>query len=100
MAETSAVIVHYRTPAETLRAVRSLADHAPEGEVVVIDNASGDGIAEILARKVPRARVVAEPENRGYGAACNRGGAETSGGYVLFLNSDRVVQPGAVRARA
>ncbi len=98
MAEISAVIVHYRTPAETLRAARSLADSAPEVDIVVMDNASGDGIGETLAREVPRARVMAEPENRGYGAACNRGAAETSGAYVLFLNSDAFVRPGAVRA--
>jgi GT2 family glycosyltransferase len=100
MAEISAVIVHYRTPAETLRAARSLADCAPEADIVVIDNASGDGIRETLAREVPRAQVVAEPENRGYGAACNRGAAETSGVYLLFLNSDAFVQPGAVGALA
>lgn len=98
MAEISAVIVHYRTPAETLRAARSLADSTPEVDIVVIDNASGDGIRETLAREVPRARVVAEPENRGYGAACNRGAAETSGSYLLLLNSDAFVQPAAVRA--
>ena len=100
MAEISAVIVHYRTLAETLRAARSLADSAPEVDILVIDNASGDGIRETLAREVPRARVVAEPENRGYGAACNRGAAETSGAYVLFLNSDAFVQSGAVPALA
>src|SRR5438105_3232262 len=98
MAEISAVIVHYRTPAETLRAARSLADSAPEVDIVVIDNASGDGMREILAREVPRARVVAEPENRGYGAACNRGAAATSGAYLLLLNSDAFVRPGAVGA--
>ncbi len=100
MEEISAVIVHYRTPAETLRAARSLADSAPEVDILVIDNASGDGIRETLAREVPQARVVAEPENRGYGAACNRGAAETSGGYLLLLNSDAFVQPGAVPALA
>jgi GT2 family glycosyltransferase len=100
MAEISAVIVHYRTSAETLRAARALADSAPEVDIVVIDNASGDGIRETLAREVPRARVVAEPENRGYGAACNRGAAETSGSYLLLLNSDAFVQPGAVPALA
>jgi GT2 family glycosyltransferase len=100
MAETSAVIVHYRTPEETLRASRSLADSAPEVDLLVIDNASGDGIGEALAREVPRARVVAEPENRGYGAACNRSAGETSGTYFLFLNSDAFVQSGAVRALA
>ncbi|HEV2063455.1 MAG TPA: glycosyltransferase family 2 protein [Thermoanaerobaculia bacterium] len=95
----SAVIVHFRTPDETVRAARAVAEtfRCP---IVVVDNASGDGIADRLAAEAPRARVVAEPENRGYGAACNRGAAETAGAYLLFLNSDAFVAPGAVEALA
>jgi N-acetylglucosaminyl-diphospho-decaprenol L-rhamnosyltransferase len=95
---TSAVIVHYRTPAETLRAARAVAATAPAAEVVVVDNASHDGIAPLLARSVPAARLVAESSNRGYGAGCNRGVRETTRPYVLLLNSDAVVRPGAVAA--
>ena len=93
----SAVIVHFRTPDETVRAARAVAEtfRCP---IVVVDNASSDGIADRLAAQAPRTRVVAEPENRGYGAACNRGAAETAGAYLLFLNSDAFVAPGAVEA--
>jgi N-acetylglucosaminyl-diphospho-decaprenol L-rhamnosyltransferase len=92
------VIVHYRTPAETLRAARAVVDTSPGTEILVVDNASGDAIGLELSRLVPRARVLSEASNRGYGAACNRGARETTRPYLLFLNSDAYVQPGAVAA--
>jgi GT2 family glycosyltransferase len=97
-ARVSAVIVHYRTPRETTEAARAVVREAPAAEVVVVDNASRDSIAADLAREVPAARLVVEPENRGYGAACNRGARETDRARLLFLNSDALVQPGAVDA--
>jgi GT2 family glycosyltransferase len=91
----AAVIVHFRTPKETVRSARAVAQTSA-CPIVVVDNGSGDGIAERLAAEVPGARVVTEPRNRGYGAACNRGASETAGAYLLFLNSDAFVQPGAI----
>ncbi len=96
----SAVIVHYRTPAETERAARAVEETSPGAEILVVDNASGDRISAALAAGVPRARVVAEPGNLGYGAACNRGARETKRPYLLFLNSDAYARPGSVDALA
>jgi N-acetylglucosaminyl-diphospho-decaprenol L-rhamnosyltransferase len=92
------VIVHYRTPRETVRAARAVAETAQAAEIFVVDNASGDGVAALLAQEVPSARLLVEPENRGFGAACNRGARETSRPYLLFLNSDAFVGRGAVAA--
>ena len=78
--------------------MRAVAQHAPGVEIVVVDNASGDEIRDRLAAEVPGARVLREPVNRGFGAACNRGARETSRPYILFLNSDAYVRPGAVAA--
>lgn len=94
----SAVIVHYKTPRDTVASARAVAETARGAEIVVIDNASGDDVLERLAREVPEARVIAEPANRGYGAACNRGARETSRPYLLLLNSDACVRPEAVSA--
>ncbi len=94
----SAVIVHYRTPAETTRAARAVAAVCPGTEILVVDNASRDVVGEELARQVPAARLLRESSNRGYGAACNRGARETSRPYLLFLNSDACVQPGSIEA--
>jgi GT2 family glycosyltransferase len=92
----SAVIVHHRTPDDTVEAVRAITAAAPETEIVVVDNASDDSIARRLSDEAPAARLLVETENRGYGAACNRGARETSRPFVLFLNSDAFVQTGAV----
>jgi N-acetylglucosaminyl-diphospho-decaprenol L-rhamnosyltransferase len=92
------VIVHYRTLAETLRAARAVSETSPGTEILVVDNASGDAIESELSRAVPKARLLSEAANRGYGAACNRGARETTRPYLLFLNSDAYVQPGAVAA--
>jgi GT2 family glycosyltransferase len=95
-ARVSAVVVHYKTPQETAEAARAVAVTAPEAEVVVVDNASGDAIGQRLSGEAPAARLVVEVENCGYGAACNRGARETSHEYLLFLNSDAVIRAGAV----
>jgi N-acetylglucosaminyl-diphospho-decaprenol L-rhamnosyltransferase len=94
----TAVIVHFRTPEETVAAAQAVAQTAPRAEIVVVDNASKDGVGEALARRVPAARLVVENANRGYGAACNRGARESGRPYLLFLNSDAVVRPGALAA--
>jgi len=94
----AAVIVHFRTPDETERAAVAVAADAPGAEIVVVDNASGDGIARRLAERVPSARVLEERVNRGYGSACNRGARETRRPLLLFLNSDAYVLPGSVEA--
>ena len=92
--------MHYQTPVETVHAARALAETAPAAELVVVDNASGDDVADRLRREVPAARVVREAANRGFGAACNRGARDTSPSrpYLLFLNSDAYVRSGAVEA--
>ncbi len=97
-ARTSAVIVHYKTPVQTVRAARAVTETAPAAELVVVDNASGDDVSDRLLREAPAARIVREAVNRGFGAACNRGARETSRPYLLFLNSDAYVRPGAVEA--
>lgn len=97
-ARVSAVIVHYKTPEETVKAALAVAKTAPDAEIVVVDNASRDRIRERLSEAVPAARVIVEEENRGYGAACNRGARETDRPLLLLLNSDANVLPGAVDA--
>jgi N-acetylglucosaminyl-diphospho-decaprenol L-rhamnosyltransferase len=65
---------------------------ATGAEVVVIDNASGDGtIAEIARRGV---RLIANPANRGFAAAVNQGFAVLNSPYVLLLNPDAVIRSG------
>src|SRR4029078_10381995 len=94
----SAVIVHYKTPAETIAAARAVAETSRGPEIVVVDNASGDSIAARASARARATRLPVETENRGYGAACNRGARETSRPLLLLLNSDAWVTSGAVES--
>jgi GT2 family glycosyltransferase len=64
-----------------------------ELDVVVADNESTDGTAELVGREFPRARVVS-CENRGFSHANNRGLLTTNARYVLFLNPDTEILEG------
>jgi GT2 family glycosyltransferase len=65
-------------------------------EVIVVDNASTDGTVEMLADRFPRVRVIASPENLGFGRGSNLCWHEAKSGLVLFLNSDTVVSDRAL----
>jgi len=65
-------------------------------EIIVVDNASGDGSLDLLEREYPRAIRIGNGENRGFGAANNQGFAIMKGKYALLLNTDAVLTDGAV----
>lgn len=60
-------------------------------ETIVVDNASGDGCAAMLAREFPQVRLVAAPENLGFARANNLGFTHSCGDILLFLNPDTEV---------
>ncbi|WP_075215629.1 glycosyltransferase family 2 protein [Mongoliimonas terrestris] len=66
-------------------------------EVVVVDDASTDGTADTAAAAAgrdPRVTVIRQSENRGAGAARNRGMLSVTAPYTLFLDADdRIVAP-------
>ena len=62
---------------------------------VVVDHGSTDGTRQVVRERFPAARLVEQP-NRGLAAGWNRGIAETSGRYVLILNADAWLEPGAL----
>lgn len=66
----------------------------PTDEVVVVDNASPDGTADLIAASYPWVRLVRAGQNGGYGAANNLGATTARGGHLVFLNPDTVPQPG------
>ncbi len=65
-------------------------------EIIVVDNASSDGSADMLAREYPSVCVIANVENRGFGAANNQGFSVMKGKYALLINTDAVLTEGAV----
>ncbi len=70
--------------------------HLDSYEVLVADNASTDGTVEMLVERFPRVRVIASPENLGFGRASNLCWQEAKSSLVLFLNGDTVVSDRAL----
>lgn len=60
-------------------------------EVFVVDNASTDGSADMVAAEFPDVHLIRNADNRGFAAANNQAFARASGRYVLLLNSDTLV---------
>lgn len=92
LSSVSVVFVTYNSHAVIGRAVASV----PEAcEVVIVDNASpaGTGFAAELTRP---ARLLPQPRNLGFGAACNLGAREARGRFLLFLNPDAALDEGAL----
>ena len=77
-----------RTIAACLKSIR--AQHHAAVEVVVVDNGSTDGTGEIAAALADRV-VIAGPERS---AQRNEGARVATGGVLVFLDSDMVVEPG------
>src|SRR5918996_1009807 len=96
--DVSVLLVTYRCAAETRACLESIRAGTREidYEVVVLDNASGDGTAEMVRSEFPWVRLVASPENLGFAAGCNRAAAEASGEYPVLLNPDTLVHEGAI----
>jgi GT2 family glycosyltransferase len=92
------VIVSWNARDDLLACLRSLQTVTLPLEVVVVDNASADGSAAAAGTAAPHARVIEAGDNLGFARACNLGWRATSAPYVLFLNPDAEVTPGAVEA--
>jgi GT2 family glycosyltransferase len=62
-------------------------------ELIVVDNASPDGSADLVEREYPGARLLRLAENRHFCGGNNAGLALATGQYVAFLNNDTYVSP-------
>ena len=92
------VVVSYRATALLRDCLRSLLDNPPSGpmQVHVVDNASRDGTAEMVGREFPEVRRTVNDANLGFGAANNIGIEAGEAPYVLVLNPDTRITPGAL----
>jgi glycosyltransferase involved in cell wall biosynthesis len=102
-AKVSVVVIGYDDSAHVADAVRSALAQGPAvREVIAVDDHSTDGSAALLdtlAEAEPRLRVIHRPVNSGgCGSPRNDGIDAATAPYVMFLDSDDVLPPGAVDA--
>ncbi|MDQ4082581.1 MAG: glycosyltransferase family 2 protein, partial [Actinomycetota bacterium] len=75
-------------------ALESLVGQTRRADVVVVDNGSTDGTAELVRERFPHVRIVRNETNLGFGRAINRVGLVLDEGEVLVLvNNDVVCEP-------
>ena len=80
--------------------VRSVLEWSIRLELLLVDNASGDGMPQAIDRawdNDPRLRLIYNHSNLGFGAAVNRGVAQANGNALLILNPDCIVGEDSAR---
>lgn len=94
----SVCVVNWRTSAELERLAASLPEGAGDEpwELRIVDNDSGDGSLERLRTSLPEATVIEMGRNAGFGSGVNRAAREASGEFLMVLNPDTRVSPGAL----
>lgn len=94
------VIPAHNTERYVGKCIESALDQTyPDVEVVaVVDGGSTDGTAEVLAGYSDRINVVSQEGRRSVSAARNAGVEASTGTWIKFLDSDDLLEPGAVKA--
>lgn len=72
--------------------------HGVEFETIVVDNVSTDGSVAMVREAFPQVRLIINDSRKGFGANHNQAIAASGGRFVLVLNEDTVVKPGALRS--
>jgi GT2 family glycosyltransferase len=90
----SIIVVNYNGGEKLRTCLQAMLATAGEAEIVVIDNASTDGSAELPSLLASRTRVIRNGVNAGYAAGLNQGADASSGELLVFANMDTVPEPG------
>lgn len=92
--DLSVIIVSFNTKGLLDACLQSVcASHGVSFEVIVVDNASADESAALVAHKYPKIHLVENKSNVGFAKANNQGMKAARGEYFLLLNSDTTVFP-------
>lgn len=102
MTELTIVVVSYNARAALARCLESLHETPPAvpHEIIVVDNGSTDGAVEAVRARWPYVRVIELRVNLGFARANNVAMRGSASEFVLLLNSDTIVPPGAIDALA
>ncbi|MEO7717885.1 MAG: glycosyltransferase family 2 protein [Capsulimonas sp.] len=92
----SVCIVNWNTCHYLKDCLQSLREFPPDGadlEIIVVDNASSDGSADMVRSNFPEVKLIANSENNGYAGGNNQALRAATGDAVLLLNPDVVLHP-------
>lgn len=93
----SVIIVNWNTRALLRDCILSIhAETQAAHEIIVVDNASRDGSAAMVAEEFPDVVLIANTDNKGFAGANNQGLAVARGAHVLLLNPDTIVLDRAI----
>lgn len=97
--DVSVIIVSYNTKELTRNCLNSLFKHTSgvEIDVLVIDNFSVDGSADMIECEFPNVKLIRNTANIGFGKANNQGIEQSNAKYVFLLNSDTLLLNNAVK---
>ena len=76
-----------------LRSVLAIDYPSRSYRVVLVDNASTDGSADLVRRNFPQVPIVQAAKNLGFAGGCNLGIRASRSDYVALVNNDTVVEP-------
>lgn len=96
--DVSICIVNWNTRDLLRHCLQSIRDRTSsvETEVIVVDNASADGSAEMVQTEFPTVKLIASAENLGFACGSNLAAASATGHYLLYLNPDTELVTNAI----
>jgi len=102
--DLSILILNYNTREHLRACLRSVFDEGStslsgghiQAEVIVVDNASSDGSAEMVSAEFPAVSLIRSPRNGGFANGNNQGLARSRGTAILLLNPDTLIPRGGI----
>ena len=89
----SIITINYNGLKDTCELIESLPLEDKSIEVIVVDNASKENEATIIANRYPQVKVIRSEKNLGFAGGNNLGIQAAQGKYLFFINNDTILKP-------